>query len=147
MILIAFSIIINSLSSLLFLTQGILAVATLLRSLTLFGLALERGRKTSLASSCLTGFTSVLAVQSQRRHHFWVHLWKNEGCAGAASNLCWQICNSWKSFSQETNPLVRMVFCLCRCMLWCLEKVLQFITEYAYARAQEHSRNEALQLL
>jgi len=33
---------------------------------------------------------------------------------------------------QESNPVVRMLFCICRCALWCLEKFLQFLTEYAY---------------
>ena len=37
-----------------------------------------------------------------------------------------------------------MIFCLCRCSLWCLEKVLQFITEYAYARAQAKHSNLVL---
>ena len=37
---------------------------------------------------------------------------------------------------QESNPIVRMLVCGCRCCLWCLEKVLQFITEYAYASRQ-----------
>lgn len=50
----------------------------------------------------------------------------------------------FKRISEETNPLVRMIFCLCRCSLWCLEKVLQFITEYAYARAQAKHSNLVL---
>ncbi|CAJ1410695.1 unnamed protein product [Effrenium voratum] len=34
--------------------------------------------------------------------------------------------------AQDGNPVVRALVCTCRCCLWCLEKCLQFITEYAY---------------
>lgn len=33
---------------------------------------------------------------------------------------------------QESNPALKVLFCMCRCSLWCLEKCLSFITEYAY---------------
>ena len=39
--------------------------------------------------------------------------------------------------TEESNPIVRMLVCGCRCCLWCLEKVLQIITEYAYASWQQ----------
>ena len=31
--------------------------------------------------------------------------------------------------------MVRAAVCACRCCLWCLERCLQFITEYAYVPA------------
>ncbi|CAE7470350.1 slc44a4 [Symbiodinium sp. CCMP2456] len=37
-----------------------------------------------------------------------------------------------KTKDQESNPVVRAAVCACRCCLWCLERCLQFITEYAY---------------